>query len=130
MVTRNFDAEVQRQVEKLKHGGCMEIGEALGYFQETFIPALTGNENLTGLLGFWCEGFIRSLKNDHISPAYREQVLQILATDFPIQMFESEVRSYYRSASPADRLAVLHMLSDEKTPVKLRSMIESLRSIE
>lgn len=125
--SNSLDLETQRQIEKLKHGSTMQIEEALNYYRGTFIPALKSNATLLGLAGYWCEAFIRSLKNQHISPAYREIVLQILAKDFPIQMFESEVRSYYRSASPIDRLAMLHMLGDENTPIKLRSIIESLR---
>jgi|GEM_PF-6468630 len=133
-MSKDFDVEVQRQTEKLKHGGCMQIGEALGYYQRVFVPVLTSSplliDKMIGLSGFWCEAFIRALKNDHISPAYREHVLQILANDFPIQMFEAEVRSYYIGASPADRLAMLHMLGDEKTPERLRSIIESLRLMQ
>ena len=129
-IGNDFDVEIQRQIEKLKRGNTMQIGEALGYFQGTFIPELTSNEKLIGLLGYWCEGFIRALKNQHISPAYSEQVLLVLATDFPIQMFESEVRSYYVNAPPVDRLAMLHMLGDEKTPEKLRGIIESLKTMK
>lgn len=128
--SNDLDLETQRQVEKLKHGSTMQIAEALNYYRGTFVLALKSNVALLGLAGYWCEGYIRSLKNQHMSPAYREIILQILANDFPIQMFETEVRAYYLHASPVDRLAMLNMLDDENTPVKLRSIIESLRSIE
>jgi len=126
-LSEHFDIDVERYSGKLAKGGSVEIAGVLGFYKKTFIPAIQAKEGLVGLLGYWCEGFWKSLLNKHLSPAQRKEILCILCTDFPIQMLVSELQSYYWDAQPKMQREILDLLHDKTVPEKLQQIIKSVQ---
>ncbi len=126
-LSEHFDVDVEKKSGKLAKGGSVEITEALGFYRKTFIPEVQANEKLVGLLGYWCEGFLKSLLNKHLSPAQRKEILCILCTDFSIQMLVSELRSYYWGAQPKTQREILELAHDKTVPEKLQQVITSVQ---
>lgn len=109
MSPSNIDPEIRNHAEGLAHGSLSDVAEAL-VFYKLFRKKLAQDAQLLDSMGCWKEAFVKSLRNSHISPAYMEEIIRILVTDFSVEEVEEELTTYYEHSSLPQQVQLLHVL--------------------
>ena len=104
-----IDLEIQKWAERLAHGTLSEVADALVFYKQ-FRKKLAQEPQLLGLMGYWKEAMVKSLRNPHVSPAYMEEIIQILVTDFSEVEVNGELITYFEKITLPQQVELLHAL--------------------
>jgi len=103
-------SEVEKWAARLSDAKTNDdFDEAFVYYKE-FRKKLAQKPQLLGLMGYWKESFVKCLRNSHISPAYMEESIQILVTDFSADEVKGELTTYFEKINLPQQIELLDAL--------------------